>query len=286
MMTQQDQTHASAETESDPASYTKAMAGKRVLVIGGGGGGNGRAITRRLAKAGAAAVAVVDIDEARSREAVDEFEVDGVRGLALSANVRSSAEIEAAVSRAAEEFGGLDVLVTVVGGIGMFMPWKSLDSTTYDEWRMIFDVNLDYVFNAVRTAIPVFLEGGGGTIVSIGSISGTVANPMGGAYGAAKAGLINLAATVSVEYGRRGIRMNVVNCGLIATPAVQVSLTPEITSTIPMGRPGSPEEVAEAVLFLASDASAYISGQAINLDGAVTQRFPLAMPGTDRSMAG
>ena len=268
--------------------HSLGLKGKRVLIVGGGGEGIGGAITQRAAAEMPEAVAVVGRDATRTQAAADGIASSTGRALAVCADIRVPGEIEAAVQRAAGEFGGLDVLITVVGGAGLFVPWQPLDHTSDDEWRLIFEVNLDYVFHALRATIPFFLAAGGGTIVSVGSLSGTHGTPMGAAYGAAKAGLINLAASVSAEYGRRNIRMNVVNCGLISTPAAAAtnSFITGITDAIPVGRAGTPQEVAELVTFLASSSSSYLSGQAINLDGGATARYPLALPNTDHSMAG
>jgi 3-oxoacyl-[acyl-carrier protein] reductase len=192
------------------------------------------------------------------------------------------------VSEAVAILGGIDVLITVVGGYTLFTPWVHLHQTTDDDWDLITDVNLRYVFGCVRRVLSVFLaQGSGGTIVSIGSISGSVSSPNSAAYGAAKAGLVNLAKTVSVEYGRAGIRMNVVSCGVIATEAQEVVDPGAVAmgERVPMGRLGRPEEVAAAAVFLASPSSAYIGGQNLTVDGALTARFPLPLPNTEPSAA-
>ena len=267
------------------AAFAPPLAGKRVLIIGGGGEGNGRAITRAAAAAGAAGVAVVDKDADRATEAADE-----IGGLGLAADVRVTADIDRAVAESVAGLGGLDTLITVVGGMGIFAPWDALDATTDETWDLLLELNLTYVFRTVRAVVKVFLEQeAGGTIVSVGSLAGTTGSPMSVAYGAAKAALVNVAATVAAEYGRRGIRMNVLNCGIILTPGAAASIGSAVSAMVepvPMGRAGTPQDVADAVVFLASPQSSYISGQSLNLDGGVSARFPLRLPNTDPSMAG
>jgi 3-oxoacyl-[acyl-carrier protein] reductase len=252
-----------------------ALSGKNALVIGGGGGGIGRAITRALAAAGSS-VAVADVDSARADEAAAEIAAAGARSVSLAGDVRSREDVDGFVARAAQELGGLDVLVTVVGGQLAFVPAAPLHETTDEDWDLMFDLNLHYVSRALRAALSVFLDQGrGGTIVSVGSITGSAGSPMQAAYGAAKAGLESLARSVAAEYSREGMRMNVVTCGPIATPVAR-SAQAGTADWIPMGRPGESSEVADAVVFLASPLSSYITGQSLVLDGGATAVGPFA----------
>jgi 3-oxoacyl-[acyl-carrier protein] reductase len=199
------------------------LSGKNALVIGGGGAGIGRAITRGLAAAGSA-VAVADVDGDRAEEAAAELAAAGATSLSLAGDVRSREDVEGFVGRAAQELGGLDILVTVVGGQLAFVPAAPLHETTDEDWDLMFELNLRYVARAVRAGVRVFLEQGrGGTIVSVGSITGHAGSPMQAAYGAAKAGLASLARSVAAEYSREGIRMNVVTCGPVATPVARAA---------------------------------------------------------------
>lgn len=177
--------------EAGGAAFLGVLDGKRALVVGGGGGGIGRAISGRLAAAGSA-VAVADIDRGRVEEAAAEAEDAGARSVALMGDVSVRGGAEALVHEAAEELGGLDVLVTVVGGQLAFVPAALAHEMADDDWDLMFDLNLRYVAEAVRAALRVFLaQGSGGTIVSIGSIAGLAGSPGQAAYGAAKAGLAN-----------------------------------------------------------------------------------------------
>ena len=253
----------------------QALSGRNALVIGGGGGGIGRAITRGLAAAGSA-VAVADADPDRADEAAAEVAATGIRSVGLAGDVRSGADVDRFVSDAARELGELDVLVTVVGGQLAFVPASPLHELTDEDWDLMFDVNLRYVARAVRAGLRVFLaQGRGGTIVSVGSITGHVGSPMQAAYGAAKAGLASLARSVAAEYSRDGIRMNVVSCGPIATPVARAAQA-GTTDWVPMGRPGESREVAGAVVFLASPLSGYISGQSLVVDGGASAVGPFA----------
>ncbi|MFE4211970.1 SDR family NAD(P)-dependent oxidoreductase [Streptomyces sp. NPDC056844] len=247
--------------------------GKRVLVIGGGGGGIGRAIVRSCAGAGAA-VAVADLDAARAAEAVGELRAAGHVAHALSGDVRSGEQLDGVIVGAAERLGGLDTLVTVVGGQVAFVPAVKLHEMTDEDWDTVHDVNLRYVARAVRRVLRLFLEQGtGGSIVSIGSVTGFMAAPKQAAYGAAKAGLYSLARTVAAEYAADGIRMNVVAGGAIST-AVNAAPSDEWVPDIPAGRYGTSEEMAAAAVYLASDEARYITGQQIVLDGGVSVRGP------------
>jgi 3-oxoacyl-[acyl-carrier protein] reductase len=254
--------------------------GKRALVVGGGGGGIGRAITRGLAAAGSA-LAVVDVDQERAEEAAAEAEAAGVRAVGLAGDVRSSSDVDAFVAHAVRELGGVDILVTVVGGQLAFVPPARVHEIADEDWELMFELNLRYVGRVVRAALRVFLEQGtGGTIVSVGSITGVAGSPEQGAYGAAKAGLASLARSVAAEYSREGIRMNVVAAGPIATPVAQAAQAEAELDWIPMGRAGTRDEVANAAIFLASPLSSYISGQTLIVDGGATAVGPFPVEKT------
>jgi 3-oxoacyl-[acyl-carrier protein] reductase len=267
----------------------RALDGLKVLVVGGGGVGNGRAIGRAAAAAGAEVV-IVDRNSQRADEAAAEIVGSGGSATALSADVTVLADLERTVDAAVSAMGGIDVLIPVVGGFTLFAPWVPADKTRNEDWDLILEVNLSYVFRLVRLVVRVFLDQGrGGSIVGVGSIAGTVSSPYAAAYGAAKAGLLNLSRSVTLEYARQGIRMNVVSCGMIATEPAVAAFGEEYearSAGIPMGRSGTPEEVANAVMFLASPLSTYIGGQCLHVDGAVTVRFPLPLPGVEPHAAG
>ena len=271
---------------------TLGLEGKRALVIGGAGPGNGGATSRTLAAHGAA-VAVADFAgdkaEALAAELNSAAGAAGAKCVGLQVDVRDVAAIERVVADTVAALGGLDVLVTVVGGQTLFAPWVRLDEMTDENWDLIQWMNLGYVRKVVQASLRQFLaQGTGGSIVSIGSIAGAVSSPFASSYGAAKAGLVNLATSVSLEYARDDIRMNIVAIGVVISDAAKAvnSAALGMAESIPLGRLGTPEEAANAVVFLASPASSYITGQTLRLDGGVTNRFPLRVPGAPPHAAG
>ncbi|MGI8332727.1 SDR family NAD(P)-dependent oxidoreductase [Actinomadura scrupuli] len=251
--------------------------GMNALVIGGGGEGIGRAISRAFTMAGAA-VAVADIDPERARDAVQELTEFGARAVALTGDVRSGSAVDGFVAHTIAEFGRLDTLVTVVGGQVAFVPAVRLHEMSDDDWDLAYEMNLRYVARAARAAIRAFLaQGSGGSIVSVGSVTGIMAAPMQAGYGAAKAGLASLARTVAAEYAGDGIRMNIVACGAISTATANSAHPDDEVPEIPMGRLGVPNDAAAAAVYLASPFSSYVTGQSLVVDGGVTVRGPFSV---------
>jgi 3-oxoacyl-[acyl-carrier protein] reductase len=247
---------------------------KRALILGGGGAGIGRGVTRAYAASGAS-IAVADVDPVRAEAAAAEVRETGSVGHALSGDVRSASQLDAMIDTAADRLGGLDILVTVVGGQVAFVPAVKLHEMSDEDWDTEYEFNLRYVSRAVRAVLRRFLaQGTGGTIVSIGSVTGFMAAPRQAAYGVAKAGIVSLARTVAAEYAADGIRMNVVAGGAIATSAAGNPSVAEWVDEIPAGRYGGPDEIAAAAVYLAADESAYLTGQQIVLDGGVSTRGP------------
>jgi 3-oxoacyl-[acyl-carrier protein] reductase len=250
--------------------------GKRLLVLGGGGEGIGRAIVRGVADVGASVV-VADLQQDRAQEAAGELVERGAAAWPVWGDVRSADDLAAIISSAVDLLGGLDGLVTVVGGQVAFVPAVKLHEMADQDWDTVYEVNLRYVARAVRQVLPIFLaQGTGGAIVSVGSVTGFMAAPHQAAYGVAKAGLLSLARTVAAEYAADRIRMNVVAGGAIATGVANTASAEEWVDEIPVGRFGTSDEIAEAALYLLSDASSYVTGQQIIVDGGVSVRGPFA----------
>jgi 3-oxoacyl-[acyl-carrier protein] reductase len=262
------------------------LAGK-VALVAGGGRGIGEATTRALSGAGAA-VAVIDIEADRAESVAASLRDNGAEAQAFVVNLREEDASTQVVDTVAEQFGRLDVLANVAGGT-QGSPWQHVSRTTTEDWDAVVHMNLRYVFWLSRAAIPHMERGGGGSIVSVASISGMFGSPNHAAYGAAKAGIIQLMQTIATETGRLGIRANAVSPGAIVTPATAGTMSQErqdtLTRATPLQRPGRPEDIARAVLFFASPMSEYITGQVLLVDGGVGAKFPFGGTGTHPSEA-
>lgn len=239
------------------------LAGRGAIVTGGASG-IGEAVTRRFVEEGAR-VLVADVDSDRGKRLAEEL--DGVEF--LETDVSQHDAVVAMVTTAQQCFGRLDILVN-----NAF--WTSMGRThkmPVSEWRRTLEVTLDAVFYGMRAALPVFLEQGRGAIVNTASICGLGGDDGMSAYNTAKAGVINLTRAVALESAARGVRANCVCPGLIATPAVergflnQPERREQIGARIPMQRLGEAEEIANVVLFLASDQASYVTGAAFVADG-------------------
>lgn len=235
----------------------------RHAIVTGAAGGLGACIALRAAKAGYR-VGVLDL----SREATEAraSTIDGA--VPLVADVSDEAAVEAAL----DEFGAVPDLVVNNAGIVRFGPL--LDLTALD-WRAVVDVNLTGTFVVARAAAVRMAELGRGCIVNLTSMNGVAPGPNAGAYGATKAGVALLTQQMALEWGPLGLRVNAVAPGLIdggmSTPIYADAAVREAReSKVPLGRLGSPDDVADAVLFLASDAASYVTGQNLLVDGGVT----------------
>jgi meso-butanediol dehydrogenase/(S,S)-butanediol dehydrogenase/diacetyl reductase len=232
----------------------------RVAAVTGGGSGIGRATCRRMAEEGAL-VAVLDIAPEGARSVAEE-----VGGMALEVDVSDYPAVAHALGRVTEDLGTLSILHNNAGA-GTMSPIHKLDPR---EWDRIVGVNLTGVFNGIRAAVPLMT--GGGSIVSTASISGV--RPAGGEapYASAKAGIVALTATAALEYGP-GIRVNAVSPGMILTAMTEPLFEhfPEqdevMKAKTPLARVGTPEDVADVVVFLCSDLARFITGQNIVVDG-------------------
>jgi NAD(P)-dependent dehydrogenase (short-subunit alcohol dehydrogenase family) len=247
----------------------------RVALVTGAGRGIGREIARTLSEAGADVVAV-----GQTAQAVEEAAADvnqrGRRSLAVVADVAQSSQVDAAVERALTEFGRIDILVNAAG-IARHSP---SEETSDDDWRRIIEVNLDGTYFCCRAVGRHMLERGSGAIVNIASMSGSIVNvpqPQ-AAYNASKAGVIQLTRSLASEWASRGVRVNSVSPGYIATAMTELGLKPHPDwretwlAMTPMGRLGRPIDVAYAVWYLASDAAAFATGTDLIVDGGYTVR--------------
>jgi NAD(P)-dependent dehydrogenase (short-subunit alcohol dehydrogenase family) len=237
----------------------------RVALVTGAARGIGRATAERFLAEGWR-VALLDLDEAQLHATMAEI-ASPDRTLALPCDVSDAAAVLAAVRRVAERFGRLDALVNNAG-IAVFKP---ILETTPEEWARVLAVNLTGPFLCTQAAAPVMAEGGGGAVVNVTSISGLRASTMRVAYGTSKAGLAHLTKQQAVELGALGIRVNAVAPGTVDTAMAKAVHTPEIRrdyhDTIPLNRYGLESELAEAIFFLCSNRSGYITGQVLAVDG-------------------
>jgi len=235
-------------------------------VVTGAARGIGFAIARRLARAGAGVV-IADMDEAAAMKAAESLRSEGHNAGGIRADVTLPQDAEAMVSKAVELYGNLGTMVNNAGIAGKSAPiWE----TSSEDWSRVIDVNLTGVFNCCRAAIGQMREQKSGAIVNIASISGKEGNPNMIPYSTSKAGVICLTKALAKEVVGDGIRVNAVAPAVIETEILQ-QLSKEtveyMCSKIPMGRPGTTEEVAAVVHFLASPDASFVTGQCYDVSG-------------------
>jgi len=249
-----------------------ALEGKHVFVAGVGSG-IGRACVCAFAAAGAN-VACFDLD---AGAAADSVAAIGAQGRAFTGDARRVDDLRSALDAAAGELGPLDVAVDVIGETR----WGRTIELSDEAWDESFDLVLRPFFNLARVAGRDLSERGRGALVAISSVSGLRSAPLHGAYGAAKAGLMSLVRTLAMELGASGVRVNAVAPGAVLTPRVEAMMSEDrraaSAANIPLGRMATPEDIARAVVFLASDLASYITGQTLVVDGGATAQFPLSL---------
>ena len=251
----------------------------KVAIVTGGGSGIGRAACELLAREGAA-VLVADLNEASAELVAKEIAARGGRARAQRVDVGEEASIVAMVRAAVDAFGALHVLYNNAADTSlraMELDRGLLDVTT-ETWDHVHRVDLRSVFLACRTAIPHLLAAGGGSIVNASSNQSSSGDLSQTAYAAAKAAINTLSLSIATQFGRQGIRCNVVSPGAIRTPAFDRACTQEVADELTrhslVPRLGRAEDLANAVLFLASDESSYITGQILRVDGGQLAHMP------------
>ena len=252
-----------------------------MAAVTGAGSGLGQAIGKQLAADGFA-VAAIDLDAAAARATAQQIEQAGGRAAGYQADVSRSAELDQAVSAAIAEFGALEVMVNNAGILDGYFDVDEMDEAL---WRKVLDIDLTGVFLGSKRALREMLPKKRGRIVNMSSVAGLNGTGGGAAYIAAKHGVIGLTRQMAVQYGARGIRANCVCPGAIPTglrahsqailgPGVPdmsargMAVSDEmVRALVPVGVRGTPEDIASAVSFLASDAAHYINGHALVVDG-------------------
>lgn len=249
---------------------------RRLCIVTGGAKGIGKAVAMLFRREGAR-VAVVDIDEENGAAVARELDRSGRDAIFVRCDVSKSAEVRAMVRKVREEFGGVDVLVNSAGVTDN----ATVVTTLEEKWDHVIGVNLKGIYLCCKEVIPLMLERGGGNIVNVGSIASFVGLQNNAAYNASKGGVLMLTRNMAVDFASRNIRVNAVCPGMIMTPMLEdfIKIQPDpaayvrsVEASTPMGRIGTAEEVAHAVLFLAADDCRYITGSALMVDGGYTAR--------------
>lgn len=237
----------------------------KVALITGGAQGIGRAIALLFAREGAR-VAISDINLEKARETCREVESLGREALAIGGNVADAREAGGMVQQTVEKFGRLDILVNNAG----VARDQVLLRMKEEDWDLVMSINLKGVFHCTKAALRPFLKQKEGKVVSIASVVGEMGNAGQANYAASKAGVIGFTKSIAREYASRNIRVNAVAPGFIDTAMTQAIPQKDrelLIKQIPLERLGTPEDVAQAVLFLVSPAADYITGQVLNVNG-------------------
>jgi len=245
----------------------------KAAAVTGGAQGLGLAMAEALAKAGAS-VALLDINVEKCQTEAERIRSEcGVETLALRADVRKLDEMEAAVAQIVERFGKVDIFVN---NAGICKNIKA-EEMTLEEWQEVIDINLTGVFIGSQVAGKQMIKQGGGSIINIASMSGSIVNvpqPQ-CSYNASKAGVIHLTKSLASEWAQYSIRVNSISPGYMKTAMTEKTLQTDMAKDwwlrlTPMGRPGLPHELGGAVVFLASDASSFMTGADLIIDGGYT----------------
>jgi NAD(P)-dependent dehydrogenase (short-subunit alcohol dehydrogenase family) len=240
-----------------------------VALVTGGGGGIGRVSAATFAARGLKVV-VADIDDRNGQETVDQITTNGGTAMFVHVDLADAASTEAMVAKTVKSYGRLDFAFNNAGVDG---PTVALVDTTFEDWNKIIAVNLTGVFHCLKYEIPVMLEQGKGSIVNTSSVAGVKGHPNLGAYTASKHGVNGLTKAVAIDYGGKGIRCNSLCPGGVLTPMLEEyfekapDMMAVVTARTPLGRMARPSEMAEAALWLLSDAASFINGHELIADG-------------------
>lgn len=237
----------------------------KVAVITGGASGIGAATARLFVSEGAKVV-LVDLNEEKGKAFEQELKALNAEALFIKANITSEEDVVGIFKQTIAAFGKVDTVFNNAG-IGRVHASHDLE---YSEWRNTVNVDLDGVFLVAREAIREMLKAGGGTIVNTASMYGWVGSPGSAAYNAAKGGVINLTRSLALEYAEQNIRVNSLCPGFIDTPIIPEESKQVLAGLTPMKRLGNADEMAKAVLFMASEDSSFMTGNSLTVDGGYT----------------
>ena len=247
----------------------------KVALVTGAGSGLGLATAKAFAESGAS-VALADWNEKAVRSAVKELTDQGHKALAIQCDVADDAQVQAMVEQTVATFGRLDAAYNNAGVQNLL---AETADTTRDDYDRVMAINLRGVWSCMKFELRHIRQQGSGTIVNCSSLGGLVGGAERGIYHAAKHGVLGFTKSAALEYAARGIRINAICPGMIQTPmseqmvaAGQGEALKQMEKSIPMGRVGRPEEIADAVLWLSSDAASYVTGQSISVDGGFIMR--------------
>jgi NAD(P)-dependent dehydrogenase (short-subunit alcohol dehydrogenase family) len=257
-----------------PALKLFSLEGKTAIITGAGSG-LGAEITQGFAMSGADVV-LVDRYMEPIQKLAGQLSDAGYRALPVQTDVTNSEQVNSCIQTTLKEFGSVDILINCAGIRTRPMPIDQFDE---DEWDKIIDVNLKGVFLFTKFAAQAMLKKGKGSIVNFGSMGSIVAIPTSSAYCSSKGGVAMLTKTAACEWAKKGIRVNALLPGVFETPIMKQGVEmgkadPKFLENwlarFPMGRFGQPEEIVGACIFLASDASSYITGSLLSIDGGCT----------------
>jgi NAD(P)-dependent dehydrogenase (short-subunit alcohol dehydrogenase family) len=252
----------------------------KVAIVTGGGGGIGGATARALAREGAA-VLVIDINEEAASTVADGIRSDGGEAMAFRADLSEESEVIAAIGVATKQFGRLDVLHNnaALTDSDFLSADTAVTDLSLEVWERTMAVNLRSQMLMCKHAVPIMVEGGGGSIINMSSGASLKGDRTRTAYGVSKAGVNALTMYVATSHGKKGIRVNTILPGLVITDAVRAHLKEDMLASLSKATltpsVGQPEDIADVVVFLASDESRYITGQMIAVDGGMSAHVGL-----------